>query len=140
MNPDGRQPHIVAFDDDQEILQLLRELLEGEVYRVTTLAAQAPDPDGLNALQPDLLVLDYIWGNQETGWELLEQLRSDAGTRYTPIILLTGAMRQLDPVRDRLPAMQVTLVPKPFDIDELLHTVSRLLGQDPSSVSEYHHG
>jgi len=36
MNADGRQPHVLIINDTQEILDLMRELLEDEGYRVTT--------------------------------------------------------------------------------------------------------
>lgn len=134
MHTDGSQPHILAINDSQEILDLIRELLEEEGYRVTTRTAALPTPDEIAALQPDVVILDYIWETRDSGWRLLLLLRDDPRTSDLPLILCTGAIQQLEPVRDELPAMNVTLVLKPFDIEDLVHTVAEALGHGASGV------
>ena len=140
MHADGQPPHILAINDTPEILDLLHEVLEDEGYRVTTVATALPTPDEVAVLQPDLVILDYIWGNEDSGWSLLQRLRDTPDTQDLPIILCTGAARQLDPIRNQLPAMNVTLLLKPFDIDALVRTVAQLLGQDASGVPGAHPG
>lgn len=134
MQPDGQAPHILVISDSEDILDLLQELLEEEGYRVTTTTATLPTPEAVVALRPDLVILDYIWGSDDSGWSLLQQLRNDSRTRALPIILCTGALHQLELVQDQLPVMHVTLLRKPFDIDDMVGTVSQLLGQDISNV------
>lgn len=134
------QPHILAVNDVEDVVSLLREILEEGGYRVTTMSEALPTPDEVATLAPDLAIVDYIWGSADAGWSLLEQMREEPRTRYLPIILLTGAMRQLEPVRDQLAAMNVTVVLTPFDIDELVRTVAEMLGQNPPSAPEQQGG
>jgi two-component system nitrogen regulation response regulator NtrX len=52
--------HVLVIDDAPEILELLRELLEEEGFRVSTRADPPPDLDEIKALRPSLLVLDFF--------------------------------------------------------------------------------
>ena len=40
-------------------------------------------------LQPDLILMD-LWLPQIAGWEAIRQLKADARTRHTPIVVLTA--------------------------------------------------
>lgn len=139
MNPDGRQPRILAVDEAEDILDIYEELLEGAGYHITTLAMKIPDLDVIDALKPDLLILDGVLTEGDATREFIEELRTDPATRELPVILCTAAVPVLASMQDQLTAMDVTVVRKPFDIDDLLHVVSRRLAQDSSSVSEHPH-
>ncbi|MGZ3684878.1 MAG: response regulator [Bdellovibrionota bacterium] len=92
MNPGksmaGTLPRILAVDDDQGVLDGLRDILGGE-YQVETVR------DEFSALQlartgkPDLILLDITLG-KESGVSLCYSLRSDQITRDVPIVMLTG--------------------------------------------------
>ncbi|MGZ3668692.1 MAG: response regulator [Bdellovibrionota bacterium] len=84
----GPLPRILAVDDDQGVLDGLRDILGGE-YQVETVR------DEFSALQlartgkPDLILLDITLG-KESGVSLCYSLRSDQITRDVPIVMLTG--------------------------------------------------
>ncbi|MGZ3661580.1 MAG: response regulator [Bdellovibrionota bacterium] len=84
----GTLPRILAVDDDQGVLDGLRDILGGE-YQVETVR------DEFSALQlartgkPDLILLDITLG-KESGVSLCYSLRSDQITRDVPIVMLTG--------------------------------------------------
>ncbi|NOX54672.1 MAG: response regulator [Planctomycetes bacterium] len=119
-------PRILLVDDDTDVLQSTRELLQEEGYEV--LVAE----DGAQALAfaerdaPDLVILDIVMPHHN-GLSVLQRLRR--GSRRPPkIIVLTGNAEPR--VRQCAQSAGVdAFVQKPFDIDQLLATVQDLLGQ-----------
>jgi CheY-like chemotaxis protein len=121
------QRHILALNDSDEVLKVFRLLLEEEGYRVTTQKYMLKDMDAIHADPPDLIILDYMWAGDDTGWSMLQMLRMDRTTAKTPIILCTGAKHEITELGDRLTEQNVRVVLKPFDIDELLGVITTAL-------------
>lgn len=129
--------HILVVNDRQEILDLLQELLEEEGYRVTTSLALV-DMARLKALQPDLIVQDLLFaGVQEAGWEFLTLVRLDPELARIPLILCTAALEVVkdEDMARRLADQRVTVILKPFNIQELLDVAQRVL-QPPCAEAE----
>lgn len=127
MTSDGQQRHILAINDSDDVLNLFRELLGDEGFRVSTTAYAAHDLEEIHVLQPDLIILDYMWSSDDSGWSMLQLLKMDPKTSAIPIILCTGAVRQVTEIDARLNQMDVRVILKPFDIDELLRIVNEAL-------------
>lgn len=131
----GKEPpaHVYVMDDTPAILELFRELLEEEGYRVTTdafdvLAADQKLAD-IKRAKPDVIILDYVIGGELIGWQLLQLLKMDRTARSIPVIVCTGAVRQVEELQAHLAEMKVAVVLKPFDIDRLLAEVATVLRQ-----------
>ena len=120
--------HVLAVNHSEELLGVYHLLLEETGYRVTTQPTAAQDLDGIRADPPDLVILDCVWAGDDAGWAMLELLRADRATARTPIVLCTGAIREVEDQGERLTGQNVRMVLKPFDIDELLGTVAGALG------------
>jgi CheY-like chemotaxis protein len=117
---------ILAVNDDPAILSLFDDLLSDEGYHVILDQFSRTTSDILNdirSVQPDLVVMDFIIGAEGTGWQLLQAVRMDRTTRHIPIIVCTGAVRQVEELSGHLDKMNVRVVLKPFDIDHLLEIV-----------------
>jgi CheY-like chemotaxis protein len=126
MTTAGYQPHILLIDDTQEILDLMRDLLEEEGYRVTTAQAYL-DLAKIKALAPDLIVQDLLFEQtQELGWKFLTLVRLDPELSRIPLVLCTAAVRTVnDPaMAEQLDRLGVRVVLKPFLIDDLLTALS----------------
>jgi CheY-like chemotaxis protein len=132
-SPRGR---IAVIDDDTVFVDLMRDLLAvGEGYDVVSA------PDWLRSLefvrdaQPDLIILDLMLGREQAGWGVLELLREDPATARIPVIMCSAAapaLRHCDATsRDQAP---IEAVAKPFDVDELLAVVERLLLSSRKSI------
>jgi CheY-like chemotaxis protein len=124
-----RQPHVLVIDDTQEILDLIKELLEEEHYRVTT-SMERLDLDKIKALAPDVIVQDLLFeGMQETGWKFLTLVRLDPELARIPLILCTAAVRTVnDPaMAEQLDRLGVRVVLKPFLIEDLLSAITGAL-------------
>ena len=123
----GHRPHVLAINNDQAVLALFRDLLEEEGYRVTTRILPERDVAAIAAAKPDLIVLDYMWAGEDAGWTLLQLLRMDPGTAGIPIVLCTGAAREVEALAGHLEDMGVRVVLKPFNIDHLTAVVAEAL-------------
>ncbi len=124
------QPHILVINDTPEILDLFRELLEEEGYRVSvdrfTIDADKKLAE-VKTFAPDLIILDNMIGNEGPGWQLLQLLKMDRETRAIPVIICTGAVHQVKDLQPHLEDMGVAVVLKPFDIDYLLGEIAKVL-------------
>jgi DNA-binding response OmpR family regulator len=127
---DGAQRHILAINNDPDVLALFRDLLEDENFRVSTQTYVDRDLTQITALRPDLIVLDYMWANEDASWSLLQMLRMEPATDSIPIILCTGAVREVEALEGHLAEMGVTVVLKPFNIDQLVAAIRDRLGAD----------
>src|SRR5262245_59743597 len=122
-----RQPLVLVIDPDQWVLELIRELLEEEGYRVSTHACPPPDRDTIARLQPSLIIIDHFGPGLTAGWSFVQLLKRHHDTSAIPVVLCTGAHRQVEALESRLEAMDVAVVPKPFDIEQFLAMVKSAL-------------
>ncbi len=127
--------HILVINDMPQILELFQELLGDEGYRVST-DRFTVETDRLlasvKAACPDLLILDFLIGDEQQGWQFLQMLRMDRETRSMPVIVCTAAVQLVRELQPHLDEMGVAVVLKPFDIERLLAVVGQAL--DPSAV------
>ncbi|WP_376797553.1 response regulator [Thermogemmatispora sp.] len=123
--------HISLLEDDSAIQEMLQLVLQDEGYSVTIYpTAEAC----LNALQgatqnqapsPDLLIVDWLLPGLVSGIEVIQQVRSLPQYRSLPIILTTAATLT-EPEDAQLQELQVTLLEKPFAIDEVVRLIRDL--------------
>lgn len=127
--------HIVVVNDTQEILELFREILEEEGYRVSLYSFAFNDIDEIVKLSPDLVILDLMIGGESVGWQLLQKMKMDRRTARIPVVVCTAALRLVQELEGHLRAKNVGVILKPFDIDELVRQVQDLLRSDSAAVS-----
>jgi len=113
-----RRMLILVVDDDTEILEMLRRILELEGFDVATAT------DGRSALTtledsgPDLVILDIIMPELD-GFQFLDITRQRSNV---PVIMLTGKC-EAESLRDALALGADDYVKKPFNPRELLARV-----------------
>ena len=123
------QKHIIAINDDPAILQLFDDLLSEEGYRVTldNFGRQTTELlDSIRNLQPDLVVMDFIIGGEDKGWQLLQATQMDRAVRDIPVVICTGAVNQVTELGAQLESLDVHVVIKPFDIDHLIEVIGKV--------------
>ena len=119
--------HIFVVNGSPDFLNLLRELLQDERYNVTTTNFVPQTFDQVQALAPDLLMVDLVVGEQ-AGWDLLDSLHAEAQTRGVPVIVFSTLPALLDRARALdTPGGTRRFLDKPFDIAELLALVEELI-------------
>src|SRR6478735_10607371 len=80
--------HIFAVNGSPDFLDVVRELFQEEDYNVTTTNYVPRTFAQIMALDPSLLIIDLVVG-QQAGWDLLEELGNEAATRGIPIVVLS---------------------------------------------------
>jgi DNA-binding response OmpR family regulator len=114
---------ILAIDATPEILDLYRDLLGYEGYRVFTRQEPPTDLAEIARLAPDCIIVDCMRVGDEGGWEWLQHLRADPRTAAIPVVVCTGAWDEIADRAERLASLGVGFVPKPFDIEALLQAI-----------------
>jgi len=112
----------------QEILDLYRLILEPEGYDVHLSAYTYEDLKDIEQLRPDLIILDFLIGAHQAGWQLLQRLKMYPPTNSLPILLCTAAVQEVREQEEYLREKGIPIVFKPFDLDELLAAIRHLLG------------
>ena len=113
---------VLIVDDDPQILDMLRNVLEDAGLAVLT----ARDGEAALAMLQHssvALVLTDLMMPQLTGLQLAQQLRNDARTAAIPVVAMSAAPPP------HIPEVFAAVLPKPFALDDLMTTV-RQFGQD----------
>ncbi len=123
-----RRKHVFAINASPPFLDVIRELFQDERYNVTTTNFVPNTFAQVAALQPDLLLIDLVVQTR-AGWDLLEQLRTDAATSEIPVIVTSTDRHMLEHAEaDRARFAGDRYIVKPFDIEDILSTVHDLIG------------
>ncbi len=117
---------ILIIEDQQAIAELLCEVLQEAGFR----PAHVPSPRQAATLArevaADVVLLDVMMP-ERSGWEVLDELRADPATRDTPVVI-TSAVYDRPGLRALPPGGPIRFAGKPFDIADLVETVSTLAG------------
>ncbi len=117
--------HILAVDDDNEVLETVGRVLKHEAYEVSLANSAAQALTFLDKRMPDLMVLDILMPEMD-GITLCRQLRRDS--RYIPLpILFLTAKGGTDDIVSGLDAGADDYVVKPFELAELRARIAALL-------------
>jgi DNA-binding response OmpR family regulator len=133
---DDSRKHILVVNDTQEILELFREILEEEGYRVSLYSSAFNDVYQIAALDPDLVIIDLMIGGESQGWQLLQKMKMARETADVPVVVCTAAVTLARDLEGHLRSKNVGLVLKPFDIDELVNEVKKFLSQAAAAATE----
>jgi len=118
---------ILMIDDDQEMIDLGRLILEKQGYEV--LAAYSGE-EGLALLHHtpvDLVLLDIMMLGMD-GWQVLSEIKADKKLCHIPVIMLTARHYLEDEAQTAAYADKfVGYVVKPFVVRELLQKIEEAL-------------
>jgi DNA-binding response OmpR family regulator len=115
-------PRILVADDDEDIRQLLRTLLERTGATVHDAADGREALREFHSWRPELVLLDVSMPELD-GWQVLERIRDMSDV---PVLMLTARADELERVRG-LQAGADDYVVKPFGRQELVARVHALL-------------
>lgn len=115
---------VLIVEDEPNIVESLRFLLEREGLDVAVQSDGAFAIDSVVATQPDLMILDVMLPNR-SGFDILREMHQIPGIR--PKVMVLTAKGQ---ARDRDTAEDIgvdSFMTKPFSNKEIMATVLRLL-------------
>lgn len=124
----ARRKRVLIVEDDPINARVLADYLGAEGYE-TTVASSGPE--GLaqfHAQRPDLAIVDVLLP-RKNGFEVCFEIRRSAQGGQTPVLLMSAVYhdrQHAEHMRAALAAEAFLL--KPFDLDVLLRSVQRLIG------------
>ncbi len=127
---------VLVVNDTQEILELFEAILDGMGLDAVLMSYAPRELDRIRQVSPDLIILDFLMGDRELlGWQLLQKLKMDRRTDSIPIVVCTGDVRAAHEQQGYLTEHGVTVVLKPFNVDQLEEAVTAAL-QLPATARE----
>ena len=122
---------ILIVDDDVLITSLMQSLVSIDRHEPIVVNDSTEALDVAKATSPDLITLDLMMPNLN-GYELCGMLRAEPRFSLTPIIIISA--KEDTQSRDRAFSLGATeYLTKPFNIDEFLQTIKRLLPKPRNS-------
>jgi len=129
----GAMATVLAVDDEEDILTIIRHNLEREGHRVLTA------PDGDKALEivrterPDVVVLDVMMPGTD-GWGVLNRIKAEREELSTiPVLMLTARSADEDRIRGGIEGA-IRYLTKPFSPRALCDEVRQALEGEPEPV------
>lgn len=116
--------HVLAIDDDPDVLLLVRLLLERDGHTVAEGRTGREAVEGVRAHQPDLVVLDVGLPDVD-GVTALSRIR---GFSRVPVLLLTAHASERDEQRG-LRAGADAFLSKPFGAESFAGVIAGLLDE-----------
>ena len=113
---------VLIVEDEAPLADLLAALLSEEGYRVVTARDGREGLARLAAERPDLVLSDIMMPRLD-GIGLCQQMQADPAYQAIPLVFMSAAPRALLADECRYAAF----VAKPFDLDQVLDTVTRVL-------------
>jgi CheY-like chemotaxis protein len=123
---------ILIVDDDPDITEAMRVVLDHRGYQVDSAADSAIAVERIKAKRPDLIILDVMMTTPQEGFVLSRELKRDPATKTIPILMLT-AVKDKSGIDFRPEAGDESWLPveafldKPVKPDVLVQKVEALL-------------
>lgn len=113
---------ILVVDDEPELRRIFAEVLSDEGYAVTLAGDGRAALDRAAAERPDLVLMDVMMPRLD-GRQARQAMRERPDLRPIPVVLMSAGAgdARFDPTLEGF-------LPKPFDLNDLLDLVHRLIG------------
>ena len=117
---------IIYFEDDKDMVELVRIILGREGYQVEGIAEGQAGIKAVQQNSPDVILLDLMLPDMD-GWEIFRQLKHDELTADIPVIVITAKAQSIDKVLGLEIAKVDDYISKPFRPNELVDRVEEVL-------------
>jgi CheY-like chemotaxis protein len=114
---------ILVCDDEQEILDITRLILEEEGYQVMATIDSGRVAHIVEKEMPDVLLID-LWMPGMSGDQVISQLRKDEKINHLPIVVISASK---DGKEIAYASGADDFLEKPYDIEALLAIVQKQL-------------
>ncbi len=125
---------ILAVDDEEDILELLRFNLTKEGFAVVCAASGEEALKSALSNKPDLILLDLLLPGMD-GLEVARRLKKDASTKEIPIIMVTAKGEEADIVTG-LEVGAEDYITKPFSRKVLIARVRAVLRRKTAAPAD----
>ncbi|MCD8379011.1 MAG: response regulator transcription factor [Lachnospiraceae bacterium] len=125
---------IYVVEDDTNIAEIESFALQNVGYQVETFPTAKEFHDAMNRKLPALIMLDIMLPD-ESGLDILKELRTRTLTKEIPVIMVTAKTTELDRVKG-LDFGADDYICKPFGVMEMISRVKALLRRLPGENEE----
>ena len=122
------RPRALAIEDDKEIAELYRRVLESLGFETEIIRTGEAALVRLAAAAPAVVLLDLNLISRVSGSDILHRIRADRRLTGTRVVVITGYPVLADTVRGQADAVLI----KPVDVKELSDLITRLFSRDKS--------
>jgi two-component system phosphate regulon response regulator OmpR len=126
-----KSPHVLVVDDEAQMLEIIREALEGCGYRVDTVSNCRDALAQVRSIPYELVILDLLLPDMN-GFVLSQELVR-VRPRLKDRILFISAVLFGQHTVEHLKAMGAGFLSKPFETDSLVQVVNRISGLSPAA-------
>lgn len=117
---------VIYFEDDKDMVELVRIILGREGYQVEGIAEGQAGIKAVQQNSPDVILLDLMLPDMD-GWEIFRRLKHDESTADIPVIVITAKAQSIDKVLGLEIAKVDDYISKPFRPNELVDRVEEVL-------------
>jgi len=114
---------ILILDDSEDILEVMKDVLEMEGYEIEILNYTADICKSVITFNADLVILDYILFGINGG-ELCHMLKTNPLTAHIPVVMVSAYPRVLESLGNY---GSDAFVAKPFSLTDIVNTVKACL-------------
>jgi len=131
---DPRIPRIFIAEDDESILDLLITRMRIAGYHTSQERNGMAALEAIKRSPPTACILDVNMPGMD-GFTVLKRLRADPLTAHVPVLILT-ARRAPDDIKMAIQLGATDYLSKPFNDEQLLARVARLLRKRPEPAAK----
>ena len=124
-----RTQRILYIEDNEEMIDLVKVILETKGYQVAGALGGAEGWRAIQELLPDLVLLDLMMPDVD-GWEVYQNIRDHDATKHIPVVVITAKAQQIDRVLAENVAGVQGYLPKPFKNIELVEIVQKIFAEN----------
>ena len=129
----GAKKTVLVVDDDPDIVDTLKIILESAGYGVLTAASGTEGLAGARESHPDAIVLDIMMDRESEGFHVSYELKNDPGTKDIPVLVLSAIGRksgfEFNPETDGDFLPVDAYMEKPLEPKALLAKLAELIGK-----------
>lgn len=127
------RPVIAVVEDDPAMAMLMTDVLLDEGYDPRVWANHQEAFAFICVQQPQLVILDvWLYGHNH-GMQLLQRVAQHPPLAAMPVIVCSGDTHALDQHAAVLDPHRSAVLAKPFELDDLLAAIHRLLAAVPAT-------
>jgi DNA-binding response OmpR family regulator len=116
---------ILVFNDDADTLEMYKMVLEYEGYEPSLHIHGKISQAEFESFDPDLVILDWMYGREELGLTILQQIQTFPSASTVPIIVCTaGGQRLMEQYETTFQQRDVSVLHKPFELHVLQSLIS----------------
>lgn len=124
---------ILIVEDDEDMRTILKTMLSGS-YEVEEAGSAREGREKLNAYSPDLLILDVMMEELDSGFQLARTVRQEQGLENVKILMTTSIDNEMkinfkDSAGDEAWLPVDDYIVKPLKKDEVLGKIRALIGE-----------